>query len=104
MCSDGRPTKYPGRPLHILVSVNANLLLATGDVLELNNTVNKCEKSIVRADTYVSTGMNLGAALSNNNVAGDNRLAVCLLNAETLGLRITTVLGRTNALLVGEEL
>ena len=73
-------------------------------MLELNNTVDKCEECIVRADTNVVTGMNLSAALSYKNVAGDNRLTVCLLNAETLGLRITTVLGRTNALLVGEEL
>ena len=73
-------------------------------MLELNNTVNKCEESVIRADANVLTGMDLSAALSNNDVAGENRLTVCLLNAETLGLRITTVLGRTNALLVGEEL
>ena len=91
-------------PITILVSVYANLLLATGDVLELNNTVNKRKESIVRTDTYVSTGMNLSSALSYKNVAGKNRLTVSLLYAETLGLRITTVLGRTNALLVGEEL
>ena len=73
-------------------------------MLELNNTVNKCEESVIRADTYVLTGMDLGTTLSNDDVTSDNGLAVCLLNTETLGLRITTVLGRTNALLVGEEL
>ncbi len=87
-----------------LVSVNANLLLAAGDVLELNLTVDKCEESIVRTDTYVSTGMNLRAALSYDDVAGNNCLTISLLNTKTLGLGITTVLSRTNALLVSEEL
>ena len=73
-------------------------------MLELNNTVNECEESVVRSDTYVSTGMNLSAALSNDDVAGDNGLTVSLLNTKMLGLRITSVLGRTYALLVGEEL
>ena len=98
----GDPNKQVAH--HILVSVNANLLSTTGDMLELNNTVDESKESVVGADAYVVTGMDLCATLSYKDVAGDNGLTVTLLNTETLGLRITTVLGRTNALLVGEEL
>jgi hypothetical protein len=73
-------------------------------MLELNGAADKCKESIVRTDTYVHSGMNLSSALSNDDVTSDNRLSVCLLNTKTLGLGITAVLGRTNALLVGEEL
>ena len=73
-------------------------------MLKLNSTVNKSEKSIIRTDTNVHTGMNLGSALSNDDVTGDNCLSVSLLNAKALGLGITAVLGRTNTLLMSEEL
>ena len=73
-------------------------------MLKLNSTVNKRKESIVSTDTYVHTGMNLSTALSYDNIAGNNSLTVSLLNAKALRLGITTVLGRTNALLVGEEL
>ena len=88
----------------MLVSVNANLLLATGDVLVLYSTVNKSKESIVRTDTNVRTGMDLSSALSYKNIAGDNCLTVSLLNTKTLRFGITTVFGRTNALFMSEEL
>ena len=88
----------------LLVSVNANALLSTGDMLELNGAVDKRKESVIGSDANVITGMDLGSALSYKDVAGDNCLTVSLLNAKALRLGITTVLGRTNALLVGEEL
>ena len=88
----------------ILVSVNANLLLAAGYMFELNSSVNKSKERIVGADTYVGTGMNLGSALSYKDIAGKYCLTVSLLNAKTLGLRITTVFSRTYALLMSKEL
>ena len=44
------------------------------------------------------------ASLANENVAGEHELTVSALYAQTLGLGITTVLGRTAALLMSEEL
>ena len=73
-------------------------------MLKLHGTVNQSKKSIVRTDTNVIAGMDLSAALSDKDVAGNYCLTVSLLNAETLGLGVTTVSSRTNALLVGEEL
>ena len=52
----------------------------------------------------IDAGMDVGAALANQNVAGQNELTISALGAKTLGLGITAVLGGTNALLVGEEL
>lgn len=49
--------------------MNADGLLAARDVLELNNTVNKSEESVVSADTDVLAGMNRGASLSDDDVA-----------------------------------
>ena len=73
-------------------------------MLELNGAADKCKESIVRTDTYIVTGMDLGTTLSNQNVTCKNRLSVSLLYAETLGLGITTVFSRTYALLVSKEL
>ena len=86
------------------VSVYANLLLTVCLVLKLNSTVNKSEECIILTDTNVVTGMNSSASLSNKNVTCENCLAVCSLYAETLGLRVTTVLCRTYALLMSKEL
>ena len=48
--------------------------------------------------------MDLGAALTHQNVAGLDELAVRALGAQTLGVGVTTVLGGAAALLVGEKL
>jgi hypothetical protein len=48
--------------------------------------------------------VDLCAALSYEDVAGDYSLAVTLLCAKTLSLRVTTVLGRTHTLFMSEEL
>jgi hypothetical protein len=48
--------------------------------------------------------MDLGAALSDDDVASQNGLAVSTLYAKALGLAVTTVFGRTYALFVSKEL
>ena len=48
--------------------------------------------------------MDLGAALTDQNIAGLDELAICTLGAQTLGVGVTTVLGGAAALLMGEEL
>jgi len=93
-----------GRPYDILVCVYAHLLLTAGNVLKLNSTVNKCEESVIRSDTNVVAGMNLSSTLSYKDITCDNSLTVSLLNAKSLGLGITAVLGRTNTLFMSKEL
>jgi hypothetical protein len=48
--------------------------------------------------------MDVSASLTNQNVASQNELTVSTLYAQTLCLGITTVLGRTAALVVSEVL
>ena len=84
--------------------MNADGLLAARDVLELNNTVNESEEGVVGADTDVLAGMNRGASLSDDDVAGLDRLTVGLLHAETLSFAVTSVLSGADALFMGEKL
>ena len=96
---------YPNNYLsYELRLVNANALLAANHNLELYLTLDEGIESIVRTDSDVSAGMDLGASLSYDDATRFNGLTTELLNAETLGFAITAVLGRTNTLLVGEEL
>ena len=96
-----RRTRSLGREL---VGVNADLLLASSLVLELDLTVDQSEEGVVGAHANIVAGMNSGSSLSDDDIAGDNGLTVGLLNAKSLGLGITTVLGRTHALLMSKEL
>ena len=100
--SDGTQYAFPwGREL---VGVDADLLLTASLVLELDLTVDQSEEGVVGAHADVVAGMNSGASLSDDDIAGDNGLTVGLLNAKSLGLGITTVLGRTYAFLMSKEL
>ena len=72
--------------------------------LKLDGAVNLGEQGVVLTDAHIDTGMDVGASLANQNVAGQNELTVGTLHAQTLGLGITAVLGGTAALVVSEEL
>ena len=48
--------------------------------------------------------MNMRTTLANQNVTGENELAVRTLRAEALRLAVAAVVGRTGALLMSEEL
>ena len=84
--------------------MNADGLLAARDVLELNNTVNKSEESVVSADTDVLAGMNRGASLSDDDVAGFYSLTVGLLDAETLCFAVASVLSRADTFFMSKKL
>jgi hypothetical protein len=87
-----------------LFSVNADLLLALRLLLKLNLTVDQSEQSIVRTDTDILAGVNCGASLSDDDIAGDNLLTVRLLYAKALRFAVTAVLGRTDTFFVSKEL
>ena len=72
--------------------------------LKAHDTVCFSIKSIVFAQTYIYTGMEVSAALANQNVACENELTISTLGAKTLRLRVTTVLGGAAALLMSKEL
>ena len=87
-----------------LFSVNADLLLALSLLLKLNLTVDQSEQSIVRTDTDILAGVNCGASLSDDDIAGDNLLTVRLLHAKALRFAVTAVLSRTDTFFVSKEL
>ena len=55
---------------------------------KLNGTVLQSEQSVVLALAHVGAGMDLGAALTNQDVASQNELAVATLHAQALGFGI----------------
>ena len=96
---------FASKNLFLLLDfVNRNLLAVTTHALEANDAGNLCKKSIVLADADIRARMDVSAALTNENVASRYNLTVCTLDAEALGLGITTVLGRTYALFMSEKL
>ena len=48
--------------------------------------VNQCKQSVILADTNIRTGVKLGTALANNNVASDYQLAAVALYTESFRL------------------
>ncbi len=86
------------------LSVNADLFLVLRLMLKLDLTLNQSKQRIIRTDTDILAGVDRCASLSDDNVAGKNVCTVCFLHAKALGFAVTTVLGRTDTLLVSEEL
>ena len=75
----------------LLVRVNRNLFTILAQTLKCNHTFDQCKQSVVLAATDVVAGMNLGAALTINNVAGFYAFAAKFLTAKSLPTRVSTV-------------
>jgi hypothetical protein len=73
----------------------AYLLAVAAYTLERNVTVHQGKQRVVAAAAYVYTRMDVCAALTHQDVAGEYELAVGALYAQTLGLGIAAVFGRT---------
>ena len=68
--------------------IDGNLLLVAAQTLEADNAAHQREQGVVLADAHVLTGMNLGAALTNENVASLRKLTVGTLRAKALGFAV----------------
>ena len=86
----------PTRPSWFLLLDRAALAVAA-HALEVNAAIDESKQRVIAADAHALTRMDVGAALTNQDVAGQNKLTVAALYAQTLGLGITAVLGRTYA-------
>ena len=84
--------------------MNRSSLPVLAYALKAKDSVGQSIQGIVTADAYVEAGVDAGAALSVKDVAGLNKLAVSSLCAESLSVGITTVLGGSHSLFMGEEL
>ena len=87
-----------------LVGRDKDLLLAAGNTDKMHRAVAESKQGVIRATANVDAGMDVRAALTNQNVASNASLTVCFLHAKTLGLGVTTVLRGANALLMSEKL
>ena len=88
----------------LLGGVNRNLLTILAQTLKADNTVSLGEQGVVGTLAHVGAGVNVGAALTNKDVAGQNELTVSALGAKALGLGVAAVLGGAAALLMSKEL
>src|SRR5688572_18506264 len=68
--------------------------------LEFDVTSLFCKKGVIFATTYVNTSMELGAALTNDDVACQYQFTAKTLDAQTFGMRIATVSCTTTCFLM----
>ena len=80
---------YPALESYLLlleILIHRNLLAVSAKSFKLDNAVSQCKECIVASAAYVSTGMDLRAALLDENVACNDELSVGTLYAKTLRL------------------
>ena len=74
-----------------LVWVYRDLLAVFAHALKLDNALDQGKQGVVPAASHVVAGMNLGAALTIDDVTGFYNLAAELFTAESLTIRIPAV-------------
>ena len=77
--------------------------LALHATREVDATVAQSEQRVVLATTDVFAGMELRAALTNDDVAGDDVLATEALHAKSLGMRVAAVTGGAKTFFMSHE-
>src|SRR5690606_17943734 len=80
------------------VDGNEDLRIRTG--AERHGAVHECVNGVILAQADAGAGVPLGAALADDDVAGDDSFATELLHAETTASGITTVAGCAACFLV----
>ena len=78
--------------------LDAALLAVFTHALETDGTVHQSKQGVIAALANVLTRHDVGATLTNQDVAGQNELTVCTLGAQTLCCGIAAVLGAAYAL------
>ena len=86
----------------LLLRVDAATLAVFAHALEADNAVRQRKQRVVRADADTGAGMDVGAALTHQNIARQHKLPVGTLDAQSLRLGITAVFRGTNALFMGK--
>ena len=75
----------------MLVWIHRNFFPILAKTLKGNHAFNKGKQRVIFAATDVIAGMDLGAALAINDVAGLDALATEFFTSEALSARISTV-------------
>lgn len=71
-------------------------------IFEFNHSVDKSVKSIIASSADIVARMEFGASLTDEDIAGKNRLSVAPLHSQSLSRRISAVFGRAAALFVSK--
>ena len=87
----------------LLFFVNRAHLAILAHPLKTDLAVYQCEQGVVAANPDVLAGMDMRASLANQDVASQNKLPICTLYAQTLGLGVTAVSRGAAALFVCKE-
>jgi hypothetical protein len=59
---------------------------------------------MISPHSYIVSGVELGPSLPDQDVSGQNELAIVALDAQTFRLGIATVTGRTDPFLMSHEM
>ena len=84
--------------------IDAALGLLLAQALETDDAVHQRKQRVIATDAAVRARMDVGAALTVEDVASQHKLAVGALGAQALGLAVAAIVGGTGALLMREEL
>ena len=73
--------------------VDGDLLAVPAQALKADNTAGLGVQGIVAAAAHVDAGVDVGAALTDQNIARQDVLAVSTLGAQALALAVAAILG-----------
>src|SRR5687768_14137067 len=90
---NGRAGVSAPRRSHSVARLHRNVGAAAAAVLEIHAAVGLGEQSMVLADADIGAGVELGAALADQDVAGEHFFRAELLDAEAPAGGIATVAG-----------
>src|SRR5207244_9529589 len=82
------------------VWVHANKLSETAFVFKVHYAVNQSKQGVILTATHVAARFPFGPALARENVTAKHALAAELLESQSLGIRVTSVSGRTYTFLM----
>lgn len=72
-------------------SGNGNHVHAAVNLVKCDLSVGQCKQRVIASDTDILAGVKTGAALANNDVAGDDGFAAILLDSQHFGIAVSSV-------------
>ena len=83
-----------GPPLKGYLLLDSAALAVTANALEMNAAINQSVQGVIAADADALTRMDVGAALTDQNVAGQNKLTVAALWMMFMSMCCVLLLGK----------
>jgi hypothetical protein len=73
-------------------------------LLELNNSINESEESVITTSAYVVTSVVCASTLTNEDISCSNNLSAVLLNTKALTLTVSSVSGTSYRFLMCHDI